>query len=46
MANNNRTPVVDNPELLDRGIGGMQEGLVDNILWLDFEFGGAESLGK
>ena len=46
MANNNRAPVIENPELLDRVIGGMQEGLVDNLPWLDFAFGRAERLVK
>lgn len=46
MANNNRAPVVDNPELLDRVIGKMQEGLVNNLPWLDFAFGRAERLVK
>ena len=46
MANNVKAPVIDNPELLDRIIGNMQNGLVDNLPWLDFAFGRAERLGK
>ena len=30
MANNVKAPVIDNPELLDRIIGNMQNGLDDN----------------
>lgn len=46
MANNVKAPVVDNPELLDRIIGNIQNGLVDNLLWLDYAFGRAERLVK
>ena len=42
MANNVKAPVIDNPELLDRIIGNMQNGLVDNLPCLDFAFGRAE----
>jgi hypothetical protein len=34
MANNVKAPVIDNPELLDRIIGNIQNGLVDNLPWL------------
>lgn len=46
MANNVKAPVIDNPELLDRIIGNIQNGLVDNLPWLDFAFGRAERLVK
>lgn len=46
MVNNVKAPVVNNPELLDRIIGNIQNGLVDNLLWLDYAFGRAERLVK
>lgn len=46
MANRTKAPVIDNPELLDRIIGNIQNGLVDNLPWLDFAFGRAERLVK
>lgn len=46
MANKVKAPVVDNPELLDRIIGNIQNGLVDNLPWLDYAFGRAERLVK
>lgn len=41
-----KAPVVQNPELLDRIIGAIQRGLVENIGWLDVAFGRAERLVK
>lgn len=41
-----RVPTVENPELLDRIIGNMQQGLADNLPWLDVAFGRAERLVK
>lgn len=38
--------MVKNPELLDRIIGNIQTGLVDNLPWLDVAFGRAERLVK
>lgn len=46
MANNIKAPVVDNPELLDRIIGYIQKGMVENLPWLDYAFGRAERLVK
>lgn len=46
MAANNKAPVIANPELLDRIIGNIQTGLVDNLPWLDKAFGRAERLVK
>ena len=46
MTNNVKAPVIDNPELLDRIIGNIQNGLVDNLPWLDYAFGRAERLVK
>lgn len=44
MVNNIKAPVIENPELLDRIIGNIQNGLVNNIGWLDRAFGRAERL--
>lgn len=44
MANSVKAPVIDNPKLLDRIIGDIQNGLVDNLSWLDYAFGRAERL--
>ena len=46
MADSVKAPVIDNPELLDRIIGNIQNGLVDNLSWLDYAFGRAERLVK
>lgn len=43
---NERAPQVEHPELLDRIIGNIQEGLVENLAWLDKAFGKAERLVK
>lgn len=41
-----RAPVVGHPELLDRILGNIQEGLAENLAWLDKAFGKAERLVK
>lgn len=46
MGNNINAPIVQNPELLDRIIGNIQSGLIDNIGWLNKAFGRAERLVK
>ena len=39
-------PVISNPIMLDRVLGKIQNGLVDNIGWLDAAFGKAQRLTK
>lgn len=39
-------PVIDNPVMLDRVIGEIQNGLVENINWLDVAFGRSQRLTK
>lgn len=39
-------PVIDNPVMLDRVIGEIQNGLVSNINWLDVAFGRSQRLTK
>lgn len=39
-------PVISNPIMLDRVLGEIQNGLVDNIGWLDAAFGKAQRLTK
>lgn len=46
MGNNINAPIIDNPELLDRVIGNMQNGLIENLPWLNKAFGRAERLVK
>lgn len=46
MAKNSKAPQFDNPQLIDRVIGDIQNGLVENIGWLDMAFGRAQKLGK
>lgn len=46
MEKNNKAPVIDNPELLDRLIGNIQTGLIGALPWLDKAFGRAERLVK
>ena len=41
-----RVPIIDNPQLFDRVIADIQQGLADNLLWLDYSFGRAERLVK
>lgn len=45
MATNN-APIIQNPVMLDRIIGEIQTGLVDNIPWLDVAFGRSQRLTK
>lgn len=45
MANNN-APIIEFPVMLDRIIGEIQTGLVENIPWLDVAFGRAQRLTK
>ena len=39
-------PVIQNPVMLDKVIGEIQTGLVENITWLDAAFGRAQRLAK
>lgn len=41
-----RVPKIKNPELLDKVIVLIQQGLADNLPWLDYSFGRAERLVK
>ncbi len=41
-----RVPIKSDPKLFDRVIGYVQEGLADNLLWLNHAFGKAERLVK
>lgn len=43
---NERAPIIENPELLDKIIGNIQQGLADNLPWLDKAYGRAERLVK
>ena len=45
MATNN-APIIQNPVMLDRIIGEIQTGLVENIPWLDVAFGRSQRLTK
>lgn len=45
MANNN-APIIEFPVMLDRIIGEIQTGLVENIPWLNVAFGRAQRLSK
>lgn len=45
MASNN-APIIKNPVMLDRIIGEIQTGLVENVLWLDVAFGRSQRLTK
>lgn len=46
MAKNSKAPQFDNPKLIDLVIGEIQNGLVENIGWLDMAFGRAQKLVK
>lgn len=46
MAKNNKAPTFDNPQLIDLVFGEIQNGLVENIGWLDMAFGRAQKLVK
>ena len=43
---NNKAPIIEFPVMLDRIIGEIQTGLVENIPWLDAAFGRAQRLTK
>lgn len=43
---NTNAPTIDNPVMLDKVIGQIQQGLVENISWLDVAFGRAQRLTK
>lgn len=45
MSNTN-APVIQNPVMLDRVIGEIQNGLIDNLPWLDAAFGRCQRLTK
>lgn len=42
----NNAPVIINPVMLDRVIGEIQNGLVENLPWLDVAFGRSQRLTK
>lgn len=46
MYSNINAPVIPNPVMLDRVIGEIQQGLADNLPWLDAAFGRAQRLTK
>ena len=47
MATNKRTtPIIPNPVLIDRVLGNIQTGLMDNVDWLDIAFGRAQRIAK
>lgn len=46
MAKNSKAPTFDNPQLIDLVLGDIQNGLVNNIGWLDKAFGRAQRLVK
>lgn len=39
-------PIIPNPVMIDRAIGQIQTGLIENISWLDAAFGRAQRLAK
>lgn len=43
---NTIAPIINNPVMLDRVIGQIQQGLVENISWLNVAFGRAQRLTK
>lgn len=45
MSNVN-APIIANPVMLDKVIGEIQQGLINNITWLDAAFGRAQRLTK
>ena len=45
MSNTN-APIIKNPVMLDRVIGEIQNGLVENLPWLDAAFGRSQRLTK
>lgn len=42
----NKAPVIPNAVMLDRMLGEIQRGLVDNLSWLDVAFGRSQRLQK
>lgn len=46
MANSLKAPIIPNPKLIDLVLGDIQNGLVDNLGWLDRAFGRAQKLTK
>ena len=47
MAKSNKIiPIIPNPVLIDRVIGNIQAGLMDNVDWLDVVFGRAQRVAK
>lgn len=43
---NDKAPKVENPKLIDRTIGDIQDGLIANLNWMDRAFGKCERLVK
>ena len=41
-----RVPIIKKPELFDRVIGFIQQGLADGLPWLNYSFGRSERLVK
>lgn len=46
MKIHDRVPIRENPRLFDKAISYIQQGLADNISWLDYVFGRTERLVK
>lgn len=44
--NKRTTPIIPNPVLIDRVLGNIQTGLMDNVDWLDVAFGRAQRIAK
>lgn len=42
----NNAPIIPNPVMLDKVLGEVQNGLVNNLTWLDVAFGRAQKLTK
>lgn len=46
MAKSNQAPIIENPQLIDKVLGQIQTGLIDQIGWLDVAYGRAQRLVK
>lgn len=41
-----KAPKISSPELIDKVIQELQQGLIDNLAWLDYAFGRAQKITK
>ncbi|MDR2084333.1 MAG: hypothetical protein LBP67_05000 [Bacteroidales bacterium] len=41
-----KTPILENPQLIDRAVGEIQTGLKSSLNWLDYAFGKAQRITK